>query len=252
MKSQEAISADRPLVRYDQLGAGHSDRISDTAMFNIAHFVRELDSLRSHLGYDKVHLIGHSWGTILGLEYYRAHPEHVASLTLMSPALDIPAWERNAKRLVKTLSDSSQKAIATREAEGKFDAPDYQAALEEFYGKYVWRRPVQADLDSTMSHVNEGIYNYMQGPSEFTIVGTLKTYDATPFLKDVKVPVLFTVGEFDEADPPTVRKHAQMTPGAKVAVIPGAAHIVQWDAPDEANRVVRAFLKSVDSTRSKP
>jgi proline iminopeptidase len=252
MKSQEAISADRPVVRYDQLGAGHSDRITDTAMFNIAHFVRDLDSLRSHLGYDKVHLIGHSWGTVLGLEYYRTHPEHVASLTLMSPALDLPAWERNAKRLVKTLSDSSQKAIATREAEGKFDAPDYQAALQEFYGKYVWRRPVQADLDSTFAHANEGIYNYMQGPSEFTIVGTLKTYDATPFLKDVKVPVLFTVGEFDEADPPTVRKHARMTPGSKVAVIPGAAHIVQWDAPDEANRVVRAFLQSVDSTRSKP
>ena len=252
MKSQEALSADRPIVRYDQLGAGHSDRVTDTAMFNIAHFVRELDSLRSHLGYDKVNLIGHSWGTILGLEYYRAHPEHVASLTLMSPALDIPAWERNAKRLVRTLSDSSQKAIATREAEGKFDAPDYQAALGEFYGKYVWRRPVQADLDSTMSHVNEGLYNYMQGPSEFTIVGTLKTYDATPFLKDVKVPVLFTVGEFDEADPPTVRKHARITPGAKVAVIPGAAHVVQWDAPDETNRVVGAFLKSVDSTRSKP
>lgn len=202
MKSQEAISADRPVVRYDQLGAGHSDHITDTAMFNIAHFVHELDSLRSHLGYDKVHLIGHSWGTILGLEYYRAHPEHVASLTLMSPALDMSAWERNAKRLVKTLSDSSQKAIATGEAEGKFDAPAYETALQEFYGKYVWRRPVQADLDSTFAQANQGLYNYMQGPSEFTIVGTLKTYDATPFLKDVKVPVLFTVGEFDEADPP--------------------------------------------------
>jgi proline-specific peptidase len=252
MKSLEALSSDRPVVRYDQLGAGHSDRITDTAMFNIAHFVRELDSLRSHLGYEKVNLIGHSWGTILGLEYYRVHPDRVASLTLMGPALDIPAWERNAKRLVKTLSDSAQKAIATGEAERKFDAPEYQAALGEFYGKYVWRRPVQADLDSTMSHVNEGLYNYMQGPSEFTIVGTLKTYDATPFLKDVKVPVLFTVGEFDEADPPTVRKHAAMTPGAKVAVIPGAAHIVQWDAPDETNRVVRAFLQSVDSAKAKP
>jgi len=43
-----------------------------------------------------------------------------------------------------------------------------------------------------------------------------------------------------------------MTSGAKVAVIPGAAHIVQGDAPDETNRVVRAFLQSVDSTRSKP
>jgi proline iminopeptidase len=252
MRSLEALAGDRPVVRYDQLGAGKSDTITDTAMFNIAHFVRELDSLRSHLGYDKVHLVGHSWGTILGLEYYRAHPEHVTSLTLMSPALDIPQWERNAKRLVKTLSDSAQKAIATREAEKNFTAADYQAALGEFYGKYVWRRPVQAELDSTLAGVNEKIYNYMQGPSEFTITGTLKQYDATPFLKDVKVPVLFTVGEFDEADPPTVKKHAGMTPGARYAVIPNAAHVVEWDNPDETNRVVREFLKSVDATKAKP
>lgn len=252
MRSMEALGADRPVVRYDQLGAGKSDRMTDTAMFNIAHFVRELDSLRSHLGYAKIHVVGHSWGTILGLEYYRAHPEHVASLTLMSSAIDIPTWERNARRLVKTLPDSAQKAIATREAEKKFDAPDYQAALGEFYGKYVWRRPVQAELDSLTTTVNEGIYNYMQGPSEFTITGTLKRYDATPFLKDVKVPVLFTVGELDEADPPTVKRQAAMTPGAKVAVISGAAHIVQWDNPDETNRVVREFLKSVDAAKARP
>ena len=252
MRSLEGLSADRPVVRYDQLGAGKSDRITDTAMFNIPHFVRELDSLRSHLGYDKVHLVGHSWGTILGLEYYRAHPEHVTSLTLMSSAIDIPTWEKNAKRLVKTLSDSAQKAIATREAEKNFTAPDYQAALGEFYGKYVWRHPVQAELDSLTSTVNEGIYNYMQGPSEFTITGTLKTYDATPFLQRVKVPVLFTVGEFDEADPPTVKRQAQMTPAATYAVIAGAAHIVQWDNPDETYRVVRDFLKAVDSARPNP
>jgi len=252
MRSMEALSSDRPVVRYDQLGSGKSDRITDTALFNIAHFVRELDSLRSHLGYDKVHLAGHSWGTILGLEYYRAHPDHVASLTLMSSAIDIPGWEKNAKRLVKTLPDSMQKAIAAREAERNYKAPDYEAALGEFYGKYVWRRPVQADLDSVMATVNEGIYNYMQGPSEFTITGTLKQYDATPFLKSVKVPVLFTVGEFDEADPPTVKRQAQMTPGAKYAVIPDAAHLVQWDNPDETNRVIRDFLRSADSTKPRP
>ena len=252
MRSLERLSADRRVVRYDQLEAGKSDKITDTALFNIPHFVRELDSLRSHLGYDKVHIVGHSWGTILGLEYYRAHPEHVTSLTLMSSAIDIPTWEKNANRLVKTLPDSLQKAIATRSAEKNYKAPDYEAAIGEFYGRYVWRRPVKAELDSLMSTVNEGIYNYMQGPSEFTITGTLKTYDATPFLKSVKVPVLFTVGEFDEADPPTVKRQSQMTPAAKYAVIPGAAHIVQWDNPDETNRVVRDFLKSVDSARPNP
>jgi proline-specific peptidase len=252
MKSLEGLNVDRRVVRYDQLGGGKSDKISDTAMFNIGHFVRELDSLRAHLGYGKVHIVGHSWGTILGLEYYRAHPEHVTSLTLMSPMLDVPSWEHNARRLVKTLSDSSQKAIATREAEGKFDAPDYQAALGEFYGKYVFLRPVQADLDSLMSTANQAIYQYMQGPSEVTITGTLRKYDATPFLKDVDVPVLFTVGDVDEANPPTVKRHAQMIPRARYAVIPNAAHIVQWDAPDETNRIVRGFLKSVDSTTPKP
>jgi proline iminopeptidase len=207
--------------------------------------------LRAHLGYPKVHLLGHSWGTILALEYYGAHPEHVASLTLASAALDIPAWERNAKRLVGTLSDSARRAIRTREREGKFDAPDYQAALEEFYGKYVWRHPVQVDLDSTLSTANQTIYNYMQGPSEFTITGTLKRYDGTPQLKDISVPTLYTVGEFDEADPPTIRRFARMTHGAQVIVLPGAAHLTPWDARDESVRRERTFLRAADSSSAK-
>jgi proline iminopeptidase len=247
LKSLETIGNDRPVVRYDQLGSGKSDGLTDTTKITIAHFVKELDSLRAHLGYDRVHLVGHSWGTILGLEYYRAHPEHVASLTLASAALDIPEWERHAKRLVRTLSDSSQRAIRLREAQKQYDAPDYQAALAEFYGKYVWRHPVEADLDSMLKTVNQTIYGYMEGPSEFTIVGTLKNYDATSYLKDVKVPTLFTVGEFDEANPVTIRRHAAMTPGATMVVIPGAAHTTTWDNPQAMEKAVRDHLRAADT-----
>ncbi len=248
LKPFEDLGNDRPVVRYDQLGGGKSDSTSDTTLFTIDHFVRELDSLRAHLGYQKVHLVGHSWGTILAFEYYKAHPERVASLTLASAALDIPTWERNARRLVGTLSDSAQRAIRTREAEHRFDAPDYQNALNEFYGLYVWRHPVQADLDSTLHTANMAIYNYMQGPSEFTITGTLKLYDVTAQLHSIAVPTLYTVGEFDEANPPTIRRFASLTPSAQVVVLPGAAHLTPWDARDENVRVVRAFLRSADST----
>lgn len=247
LKPLEALGDDRPVIRYDQLGGGKSGPMTDTSQMNIAHFVRELDSLRAALGYGRVHLLGHSWGTILGFEYYRAHPEHVASLTLGSAALDIPIWERNARRLVRTLSDSAQRAIRVREAEAKFDAPDYQRALDEFYGKYVWRHPIEADLDSTIKTANMQIYNFMQGPSEFTITGTLKRYDVTALLHAIRVPTLYTVGEFDEADPATIRRFASLTPGAKVEVIPGAAHITTWDNPDVMLRVVRRFLREVDA-----
>ncbi|HJQ18745.1 MAG TPA: proline iminopeptidase-family hydrolase [Gemmatimonadaceae bacterium] len=252
MTALEALGADRPVVRYDQLGAGKSDRLTGTTRMTIQHFVQELESLRARLGYEKFHLVGHSWGTILGFEYYRAHPERVASLTLAGAVLDVPAYARRAKDLVATLSDSAQRAIRVREAEHKYDAPDYQAALGEFYGKYVWRHPNEAELDSTTKTANEQIYNFMQGPSEFTITGTIKSYDATPYLKDVHVPVLYVVGEFDEVGPELVRSFARRTPGAQVFLVPQSGHLFEWDNPGPANKAIRDFLRQADEGRRAP
>lgn len=252
LKPLEALGADRPVVRYDQLGGGKSDGLTDTTKMTIAHFVTELDSLRSHLGYQKVHLVGHSWGTILALEYYRVHPDRVASLTLASPALDFPAWASHANALVKTLSDSAQRAIRVADSTKRFDAPGYQNALNEFYGKHLWLHPVQADLDSLMKQANEKVYDYMQGPSEFTITGTLKSYDATPFLRQVKVPTLFTVGDVDEANPVLVRRQAKLVPHATAVVIPRSAHITTWDNPGAMLAAVRAHLAKADSAAAVP
>jgi pimeloyl-ACP methyl ester carboxylesterase len=66
------------------------------------------------------------------------------------------------------------------------------------------------------------------------------------------VPTLFTVGEVDEADPVTIRKHAAMVPGAKITVIPGAAHMTTWDNPQAMIAAVRGHLRSADSTIVKP
>lgn len=249
LKPLEQLNDERRVVIYDQLGSGKSEHVTDTTLFTIPRFVAELDSLRAHLGLARWHVLGHSWGTMLGLEYYRAHPDRVASLTLASPALDIPAWERNVTRMIATLSDSAQRAIKARVADGNFAAPDFQAANEEFMAKYLFRSTPGPDLDSLLSTASMAVYNYMWGPSEFTVTGTLKTYDGTGILKDMMVPVLFTVGEFDESHPPTVRKQATLTRGARVAVIPNAAHITTWDNPDEQVRVVREFLQRIDSQR---
>jgi proline iminopeptidase len=143
-----------------------------------------------------------------------------------------------------------QQAIRTREARREYSAPDYQAALGEFYSRYVWRHPVEADLDSLTKTVNELVYNYMQGPSEFTIVGTLKHYNSTSFLPSLTVPTHFTVGEFDEANPETVRRQALLAPGAQVAIIPGAAHLTTWDNPGFMLDVVRTFLRQADSLQA--
>jgi proline iminopeptidase len=246
LKPFEALGDDRVVVRYDQLGGGKSDTTSDTTMMTIPHFVAELDSLRAALGIERWHVLGHSWGTILGLEYYRAHPDRVASLTFGSPVFDVPAYTGRARELVSTLTDSAREAIAKAEASGRFDDPHYQNAINEFYGLYVFRHPVQPDLDSSFASFNEKIYQYMQGPSEFTITGTLEHYDARPYLPQVRVPTLLTVGEFDEVGPELVRTHAGLIPDAQFVVLDASAHLTPWDARDENVRVVREFLRNAD------
>ena len=167
----------------------------------------------------------------------------------MSAALDIPAWERHARDLVTTLSDSAQKAIRAAEAAQKYDTKEYETANGEFMAKYVVQRPIPADWDSTFATVGMPVYMYMQGPSEYTIVGTLKQYNATAFLRDVRVPTLFTVGTVDEANPATIKKHAAMTPGAKLVVIPDAAHLTMWDNPEATVKAVRDFLRQADAQK---
>lgn len=248
LKPLEALGSQRLVVRYDQSGSGKSDSLPDSTMWTIPHYVEELESLRLHLGISRWHVLGHSWGTILALEYYRAHPDQVASLVFASPVFDIPAYQQRANQLITTLSDSSQRAVKRALATGRFDAPEYQAAIDEFWGMYVFRHPVKADLDSSLATFNTRIYEFMQGPSEFTITGSLKHYDARSFLPSIRVPTLVTAGEFDEVGPELVRSHAALIPGARFEAIAGSAHITPWDAPEATVRIVREFLHSADST----
>ena len=251
-KPLEDLGDDRPVIRYDQLGSGKSDRITDTTMFNIGHFVRELDSLRSHLGCTRWHVYGHSWGSILALEYYRAHPNRVVSLTLGSAVLDVPALQRLARVLLKKLPDSSQRAVQRAEQTRTYDTPGYRTASQQFWALYVTHHPVQADLDSMLASANAGMNSYMLGPSAFTITGTLKTYDATDFLPQVAVPTLLTVGEFDQAGPELVRRFAARIPHAQYALIAGSGHATAWDAREVSVSLERAFLRSVDSAPVAP
>ena len=247
LKPLEALGEERLVVRYDQLGAGKSDRMTDGASMTVERFVGELDSLRATLGHERVHLLGHSWGAAVALEYALANRERVASLILSGPLVSAPVWIRNTRRLVATLPAEAQQAIASSEESGDYDSPDYQAAMREFADRYVSRRPIEVDLDSARRTFGVSSYHRMWGPSEFTVTGTLKRYDATRRLRGVSVPTLFTVGEHDEADTASVRAFSQRVPGARLAIIPDAAHTTMWDNPDELLRVVREFLRTVEA-----
>ncbi|MDD4485054.1 MAG: alpha/beta hydrolase [Methanoregula sp.] len=79
------------------------------------------------------------------------------------------------------------------------------------------------------------------GP-EFTITGTLGTYDRVARLKEIAVPVLFTCGEYDEATPTTTAWYRDNLPGSEMIVFEGASHEHHLEKRDEYIAAVRVFL----------
>ena len=86
-----ALEKSQRLVYLDQRGAGRSDRPKDAKYYTIPILVEDVEALRRHLGVEKIALLGHSFGTILALEYAARYPEHVAAVVLAAAVPDFPA-----------------------------------------------------------------------------------------------------------------------------------------------------------------
>lgn len=247
LKPLEALADERPVVFYDQLGSGQSDRPKDSSLWTIERFVNEVGQVRKALGLNQIHLYGHSWGSMLAASFMLTAPSGVRSLVLASAPMSIPRYARDARDLLTTLPEAARTAIETHERDGSFDSPEYQAAMMEFYKLYLARRqPWSAEIEKAFAELNPDVYVYMQGPSEFTITGTLKDYDISGRLKEITVPTLFTAGEYDEVRPETVRLYQSLVPGSRLAVIENAAHLTMQDEPERYLQVLREFLHKVE------
>jgi proline iminopeptidase len=247
LKPLTGLADERPVIFYDQLGAGHSDHVTDTALWNTSRFLDELKAVRSALGLTRVDLYGHSWGAMLVVDYLLSKPQGVEACILASPPISVPRWQHDADSLLGTLPDSVQEVIHKNEAAGTTDSPEYQDAVMEFYQRYLARKqPWSADIDSSFSQMNQALYTYMNGPSEFAVTGALRDYDRTAQLNEIKIPTLLIVGQYDEAVPSTVRSFQRLVPNSEMVIVPNAGHLAMQDDSALYIQALRDFLRKTD------
>lgn len=245
MSPLKELADERPVIFYDQLGCGRSDHPNDTTLWTIPRFVEELKAVRTALGYKEVHLLGHSWGTTLAFNYLLTKPAGVRSVIMSGPAISIVRFRHDVDSMIAMLPDSLIKAIRTNEKAGTTTAPAYMAASQVFYDRHVIRtKPLPADVESTFTNVGQQVYNTMNGPTEFTVVGSFKDYDGTPRLNELKLPIMWMAGEFDETSPAAARDFQRMTPGSEFVELKGAGHLTMWDARTTYLAEVRRFIRA--------
>ncbi len=218
-KPLEALAGQRPVVFFDQLGCGNSPGPSDTSLWTIEKFVEQIAAVRKALNLKQVHLYGHSWGTMLATDYMLSEPAGVRSLVLASPVLSIERYIQDKVKLLETLPDSISKVIKKNELEGTLDSPDYMPAMMVFLGQFFARKqPWSDELNMAFATLNRDMGGYLFGPNEFSVTGTLKNYDRTDRLGEIKLPTLFIAGQYDACTPATSKYYQSLIPGAELVI----------------------------------
>lgn len=242
-------------IYYDQLESYYSDQPNDSTLWTIEHFVDEVEQVRKalNLNKDNFYLLGQSWGGILAMEYALKHQDNLKGLIISNMVASIPEYEKYAAEVLgPQLPPDVYKEIKAFEAKEDFGNPRYAELVQQYYyTKHVLRKPLQEwpeFINRTFKHLNPNIYVYMQGYSEFGVTGnaSLKGWDVSNRLPEIKVPTLMLGGKYDTMDPKYMEwMSTQVQKGRSITT--NGSHLSQYDDPDIYFSGLIQFIKDVDS-----
>jgi L-proline amide hydrolase len=186
---------------------------------------------------------------MLGMEHALELPAGLRSLVIADSPASMPLWLAEANRLRGLLPADVQETLLRHEEAGTTDSEEYERAVLAFYERHVCRLvPFPDALQRTFDEIAKDptVYHAMNGPSEFHVIGSLKSWDVTPRLPGITAPVLIVSGEHDEATPAVVQPSVDAIPGARWELIAGASHTPHLEQPDVFLPLVEEFLAAHD------
>ncbi len=238
------LATRRPVIFYDQLGCGNSEKPLEANLRTTESYVRELEILCKELELNNYHILGQSWGAALAIEYLLTiKPHGIKSLILSAPLISTSLWVEDQRHYINMMPLETRETINRCEEEEDYSNALYQDAMMEFYKRHLCRMDPWPDcLNATFEKMNSAVYNHMWGPSEFTVTGVLKDFDRTDHLHQITIPVLLTAGEYDEATPERISYFAGKFPSSEIYVFKGASHSHHLECQGEYLKVVDEFL----------
>ena len=170
-------------------------------------------------------VVGLSMGGMVAQHLALRHPHLVRSLVLLdsSPAfgLDGTTAEEWLDRRLAPLAEGRTPAEMAPQVLGAIVGPG-----------------------ATTDQLREAVASMSRIDSEALAAAcrTLVTHDTRTRLAEISCPTLVAVGEHDEETPPSyARVLHEGIPGSRLAVVPGAGHLANLEAPDAVNELITAL-----------
>jgi len=239
---------------YDQLGAGNSDIPMDTTLWNISRYVEEVEQVRQGLGLENFYLFGHSWGSMLAMEYLQKYQHHVKAALLSNMTAGIKNYLAYAEQLKqKFFSKDDLRKYDSLDKLKSYSSPEYQELLmNKLYGHVICQiNPWPEPLMRAFKKANTTIYIQMQGIDEFHVTGNFKNWEMWDRLPNINVPTLVIGGMNDEMNPEDMKKEGQLIPNSRTYLCPKGSHMSMYDDQQNYFNNLIAFLKDVEENKFK-
>jgi proline iminopeptidase len=244
----------RQVISYDQIGCGLSFVEGRPDLWTLDNWLDELEALRNHLGLERLHILGQSWGGMMILAWLiDRRPTGVCSAILSSTLSSSKLWSHEQHRLISFMPDDEQKAISDAERTNDFTQPDYLRANDHYtelhactideHSPECLRRKKRFGTES---------YNVAWGPNEYTPLGNLRDFDYTPRLGEIEQPCLVISGTNDECTPLVAKTMADGIRHSLWVLLDGARHLTFADCPEQYLATVSQWCDRHDATEPQP
>ena len=243
----EGLAAERPVVLYDQIGCGNSDRPSDIE-WTVSVFREEVDTVREQLDLDRIHLLGTSWGGMLALEHVLSGADGIVGLILSSTLADVDQWAAEQMLLRNALPPDVVEVLDRHDRAGTYDDPEYERAMQVYMDRHFYRGPQpREELERMSAGRAVDVYRAMQGPNEWTVTGAIKGWDVRDRLREIDIPTLVIRGRHDMCTDPIAETLVKGIPNSREVVLEESSHTPCLEQSDEYLAAISKFTEEAET-----
>ena len=221
------------LIYYDHRGNGRSGR-PPVETLTFERFCADADALREHLGFERIAVLGYSFGGFIALEYALRYPQRLSHLVLLGTAPASNYGEEvvaNARRKGATLEQLEALDASVDDDAGfwrlwKLIEPLYFYTYDE---DLAWRVLGKTKVSFEAAEAGDAI---------------LEGWDLTPRLGEISAPTLILVGRDDFVCPPSQAEIMhQRIPDSELVVLEKGGHLAHAERPEAFFEAVRGWLE---------
>lgn len=252
LRSFDSLSTTNTLVYYDGVGRGKSDTAKNVSDYTLERDIEDLEGLRKAMGFDKINILGHSYGGLVAQGYAIKYPNQVKHLIIANSFHSYVMWQANddnSNHEIKTnYPEVWTELMKVREA----GAISSDAIHQDIYGRVPYGFLYAYNPDKFKGRggkpypnsFNARLYYQMVGKDGDFIVGSdIGNFDFRKQLKDLKMPILIIGGRYDRVAVPSMMiKYKDYCPQAKYVMFENSGHNPQVEQPSEEFALIRSFL----------